>query len=169
MQQLQNQQHLDDTTDFFRYRSVFAKYPMLRSYSHTPYQTHRPSSSASSSTSISSSCPSNPPSPTLVPSAPLFRAPYEIPDLKPLKLLTATKAMFSMPGWADKRICQFEVPGGGECRDAGCEDIHLSHLVDAGAEPSGECIHFMECWLAYGGTSLPSRAAWLLWSSPFCL
>ncbi len=32
------------------------------------------------------------------------------------------------------RICQFEVPGGGECRDADCGDRHLSQLE---VEPNG--------------------------------
>jgi hypothetical protein len=32
------------------------------------------------------------------------------------------------------RICQFEVPGGGECRDTTCGDIHLSQLQ---VEPNG--------------------------------
>jgi hypothetical protein len=33
-----------------------------------------------------------------------------------------------------KQLCHFEVPGGGECRDAECEDVHLDRLVLA---PSG--------------------------------
>lgn len=27
-----------------------------------------------------------------------------------------------------KRVCQYEVPGPGECRDEGCVDIHLRRL-----------------------------------------
>jgi len=35
-----------------------------------------------------------------------------------------------------KRLCQYEIPGGGECRDRECEDIHLSRTP--GVEPSDE-------------------------------
>lgn len=34
-----------------------------------------------------------------------------------------------------RRICQYEVPGGGECRDPNCEDIHPS--MEWTVEPSG--------------------------------
>ncbi|KAG5652882.1 hypothetical protein H0H81_003245 [Sphagnurus paluster] len=41
-----------------------------------------------------------------------------------------------------KRICQFEVPGGGVCRDEGCEDMHLSRLAGpdgrSSAQPTDE-------------------------------
>jgi hypothetical protein len=33
-----------------------------------------------------------------------------------------------------KRLCQYEVPGGGECRDGSCEDIHLGRLLESEAE-----------------------------------
>ncbi|PCH39993.1 hypothetical protein WOLCODRAFT_162011 [Wolfiporia cocos MD-104 SS10] len=36
----------------------------------------------------------------------------------------------------NRRICQYEVPGGGECRDQQCEDIHLSRAPSA--EPSDD-------------------------------
>lgn len=58
-----------------------------------------------------------------------------LPDLKDLKL--ATLSRFLDPS---KRICQYEVPGGGICRDDGCEDIHLSRMgggVSAGRRGSG--------------------------------
>ncbi|TDL17244.1 hypothetical protein BD410DRAFT_794551 [Rickenella mellea] len=32
-----------------------------------------------------------------------------------------------------KRLCQYEVPGGGQCRDASCEELHVWEL-----EPSDQ-------------------------------
>jgi len=59
-----------------------------------------------------------------------------LPDLRPLKLATASRLLDP-----SKRICQYEVPGGGVCRDEGCEDVHLSRIAGqggrGGAEPSG--------------------------------
>ena len=60
-----------------------------------------------------------------------------IPDLQPLKRAASAKALDP-----SKRICQYELPGGGVCHDAGCEDVHLggSDLNRAGVdgvEPSG--------------------------------
>jgi len=52
------------------------------------------------------------------------------PDLKPLKLAVACQSFDS-----EKRICQFEVPGGGECRDAHCEDMHIGRV--SSIEPTG--------------------------------
>ena len=36
----------------------------------------------------------------------------------------------------DRRICQFEIPGGGVCRDDKCEDIHIERELETW-EPSG--------------------------------
>ncbi|KAI0373745.1 hypothetical protein BV20DRAFT_673423 [Pilatotrama ljubarskyi] len=52
-------------------------------------------------------------------------------DLEPLKQSAVMKFLSSGSG----RICQYEVPGGGECRDQNCEDVHLSRLSTV--EPSG--------------------------------
>jgi hypothetical protein len=55
------------------------------------------------------------------------------PDLKQLRLATISKSLDPL-----KRVCKYEVPGGGVCRDEGCEDVHLSRLVaDQEAEPTG--------------------------------
>ena len=40
------------------------------------------------------------------------------------------------------QICQFEVPGGGECRDSTCKDLHLADL-----EPSGVWILLILLWV----------------------
>jgi len=60
-----------------------------------------------------------------------------LPDLRPLKLATASRLLDP-----SKRICQYEVPGGGVCRDEGCEDVHLSRIAGqggrGGAEPSDQ-------------------------------
>ena len=36
----------------------------------------------------------------------------------------------------DRRICQFEIPGGGVCRDDKCEDLHIEQELETW-EPSG--------------------------------
>ncbi|CAL1712719.1 unnamed protein product [Somion occarium] len=46
-------------------------------------------------------------------------------DLKPLKLAATRKWLQEN---SSRCICQFEVPGGGECRDRTCEDIHPSKM-----------------------------------------
>ncbi|SJL07562.1 uncharacterized protein ARMOST_10912 [Armillaria ostoyae] len=66
------------------------------------------------------------------------------PDLRPLKTVTATKLLDP-----SKRICQYEIPGGGICRDVGCDDVHPSRLSNQqsspgqSVDPSGEW--FMIC------------------------
>ncbi|KAH9179161.1 hypothetical protein EDB89DRAFT_1925671 [Lactarius sanguifluus] len=56
--------------------------------------------------------------------------PQEMDDtlnLKQLKMQAAARRL-SETQFENARICQFEVPGGGECRDADCGDMHLSQL-----------------------------------------
>jgi hypothetical protein len=55
---------------------------------------------------------------------------FPLPTLKPLKLATASKVLDPT-----KQVCQYEVPGGGTCRDEECEDLHLISM--GGVEPSG--------------------------------
>jgi len=62
--------------------------------------------------------------------------PQEMDDtlnLKQLKRQAAARRL-SENQLENARICQFEVPGGGECRDVDCGDIHLSQLQ---VEPNG--------------------------------
>ncbi|KAF8272203.1 hypothetical protein EI94DRAFT_1718708 [Lactarius quietus] len=54
-------------------------------------------------------------------------------NLKQLKIQAAARRL-SENQLENARICQFEVPGGGECRDADCGDMHLSQLE---VEPNG--------------------------------
>ena len=54
----------------------------------------------------------------------------DMPKLESLKVLAIAQRITDKNG----RICQFEVPGGGECRDEACGDIHLSLLR---VEPHG--------------------------------
>jgi hypothetical protein len=63
------------------------------------------------------------------------------PNLNPLKVATAVKALDP-----SKRVCQYEVPGGGICRDPGCEDVHLSRVLDGVMEPSGTCSECSLIW-----------------------
>lgn len=54
-----------------------------------------------------------------------------LPDLKLLREAHALKSIDPQ-----SVLCQYEI-GGGECRDANCEDVHLSKLGCADVEPDG--------------------------------
>jgi hypothetical protein len=56
-----------------------------------------------------------------------------MPNLKSLRMQAAARRM-TVSNFENVRICRFEVPGGGECRDASCGDMHLSQLE---VEPNG--------------------------------
>jgi len=58
----------------------------------------------------------------------------DIPNLQTLRMLAAARRMTD-DSLENARICQFEVPGGGECRDSACGDMHLSQLQ---VEPNDE-------------------------------
>ena len=51
--------------------------------------------------------------------------------LRSLKMVTLFKNLDP-----DRRICQFEIPGGGMCRDDKCEDLHIERELETW-EPSG--------------------------------
>lgn len=59
-----------------------------------------------------------------------------LPDLKPLKQAALQRMLTQLtahdPGL---RVCQYEVPGGGVCRDQECDELHLSRIGTS--EPSG--------------------------------
>jgi hypothetical protein len=57
----------------------------------------------------------------------------DMPNLQSLRMQTAARHMTDN-NLENARICQFEVPGGGECRDSACGDMHLNHLQ---VEPNG--------------------------------
>ena len=57
----------------------------------------------------------------------------DMPNLESLRVLATARRMTDN-GLENGRICQFEVPGGGECRDEACGDVHLSQLQ---VEPHG--------------------------------
>ena len=57
----------------------------------------------------------------------------DTPNLQNLRMQTAARRMTDKSS-ENARICQFEVPGGGECRDKTCGDLHLSQLQ---VEPNG--------------------------------
>ncbi|KAF5382755.1 hypothetical protein D9615_002893 [Tricholomella constricta] len=147
--------------DYSAYDSPFKWYPLLGSRARPLYtnsipeaalvssspsffSTSNSSSLPSSSLSLSSFTPtSSSSSASSLSFSPSVASVYSshgafyIPDLKPLKLATASKMLDP-----SKRVCQFEVPGGGVCRDEGCEDMHLSRIAGqdghGGAEPSDE-------------------------------
>lgn len=51
--------------------------------------------------------------------------------LRSLKMVTLLKNIDP-----DRRICQFEIPGGGVCRNDECEDLHIERELEMW-EPSG--------------------------------
>ncbi|KAH7885307.1 hypothetical protein F5I97DRAFT_1367902 [Phlebopus sp. FC_14] len=72
------------------------------------------------------------------------RTPYSVPshsstllsfpDLKVLKQAVQARALGQlMASNASLRVCQYEVPGGGVCRDIDCDELHLSRIS---SEPS---------------------------------
>jgi hypothetical protein len=58
----------------------------------------------------------------------------EMPNLKCLRMQVGARYMTENK-MEDARICRFEVPGFGECRDMGCGDMHLSQVQQV--EPNG--------------------------------
>lgn len=140
--------------DYATYDSPFQWYPLLGSRSQSLFSdgiagiqasplsslSFNSSSSSLSYTSDSSLFPM-PPSSSFASSFhyspsthPSRISTFPVPNLKPLKLAIAFKTLDPL-----KRICQYEVPGGGVCRDEGCDDVHLNRLGlgTSGLEPSG--------------------------------
>jgi len=136
----------DDINDFSTYRSPFESFPLLRDYPGPVLLSDPVSSLSSSSASYMypptrSSLSSIPyfvyaEHSTLPHSSPTSSPAVLLPNLKPLKLASLVKLLDPF-----KRLCQYEVPGGGTCRDDGCEDVHLSRLEGANqmgqVEPTG--------------------------------
>ncbi|KAF8799003.1 hypothetical protein BYT27DRAFT_7121907, partial [Phlegmacium glaucopus] len=125
------------------YDSIFELYPLLRGYSRPmssdpKFPSHLSSLSSSTymypltrtTSSSSSVVPAEPSSYFLSVSSSSSFLP-EL-NLKALKLAAIGKVLHPF-----KQICRYEVPGGGTCRDEGCDDVHLSRLQGATVEPSG--------------------------------
>lgn len=119
------------------YDSLFKSFPFLRSRSHQMLPAsdrQQTSSSAFSSTLIPSLASS-----TLTAPYPLHASTSSILlGLKHLKTAIIFQTLDP-----SKQICQYELPGGGVCRDAGCQDMHLSRIADGGdvdVDPNGTCI-----------------------------
>jgi hypothetical protein len=77
-------------------------------------------------------------------------------NLKQLKIQAAARRL-SENQLENARICQFEVPGGGECRDADCGDMHLSQLE---AEPNGAPRPLTLCLPCDGHIILSAGCGW---------
>lgn len=96
-----------------------------------------PSSLRASSTFSSFECSSSTSSPSFFsPSVASAYPTFPLLNLKVLRFATVSKLLNPI-----KPICQYEIPGGGICRDAGCEDVHLNVITgyggSGGVEPSG--------------------------------
>lgn len=131
------------SSSFLPYQSPLTWYPLLRSHS-------RHCSSDRDTTSRTAAFEANS----------LLSTPV---DLEPLKA-TVTNQWLSDPS---RRVCQYEVPGGGECRDKDCEDIHLSRMESV--EPTGTCSHYFVT-VAYLFIFLtPHFPRAFLSDYPFCL
>ena len=120
------------------YHSIFELYPLLRGHSRSmssdpDFPSHLSSHSSlhmypSTRTSLSSS------SSVLAEPSSYFLSSYSLPELNLEALKSAAISKVLHPF---KRICRYEVPGGGTCRDEGCDDVHLSRLQGVTVEPSG--------------------------------
>jgi len=97
----------DDEKGYSSYDSPFEWYPLLRS--HLGRESSPPAGYYSQHSE---------------PDGTRTTATILVQSMKRLKLATAAKGLD--PG---KKICQYEVPGGGVCRDELCEDVHLSRIV----------------------------------------
>lgn len=97
---------------FSVYQSPLSPYPLLRSHSNRRINGFSQRSSRSFTVPLSSGGDSI--------------------DLQPLRLVATSKWLAD----PSRRICQYEVPGGGVCRDDHCQDVHLSRMSDN--EPSDE-------------------------------
>lgn len=65
-----------------------------------------------------------------------WSCPSSIPDLHPLRQAVLQRVLTQLTAHdRGVRVCQYEVPGGGVCRDEGCDGLHLSRLTTS--EPSG--------------------------------
>ncbi|PFH54118.1 hypothetical protein AMATHDRAFT_53961 [Amanita thiersii Skay4041] len=127
----QNQEDVDER-DYQHYVSPLSAYPLLRSFvknSNTePEAQHHMdtntlpflSDSLPSRETLSSS------SSSFFDSTQSLSANTYIPDLKLLKLASTSKRLDP-----SKRICQYEVPGGGICWDDKCQEVHLSRLFSS--------------------------------------
>ncbi|KAF8158081.1 hypothetical protein B0H34DRAFT_440538 [Crassisporium funariophilum] len=125
-----NNDHHQDDENYAIYSSPFESYPLLRGRSRPTFSSDQVSHSHSlslhsssymypSTSSMSSSSPVSAETSSYSISSPS----YPFPNLKPLKLATMSKVLDPF-----KRLCRYEVPGGGMCRDEGCEDVHLNRL-----------------------------------------
>ncbi|KAJ6585076.1 hypothetical protein B0H19DRAFT_1108058, partial [Mycena capillaripes] len=160
------------------YDSLFECYPLLRlrsqqatsegQRSSTQASHSSPTTTCSSSHSSSLSSFSSSSSISSISSLPSFssstyNSTFPLPNLKPLKLATCSALDPA------KRICQYEVPGGGVCRDAGCEDVHLNRVGREGGagvvEPSdadtAEYLYNLlpSAWVSEHGATIPRITA----------
>ncbi|RPD62747.1 hypothetical protein L227DRAFT_435754 [Lentinus tigrinus ALCF2SS1-6] len=102
---------------FETYRSLLDRHPLLRARSRPESSPLAPSSSSTSGSSSSTT------------------QTIDI-DLKPLKQAAVMKYLSDNT----RQVCQYELPGGGECRDKNCDNVHLSRL--SAVEPSGTSLVF---------------------------
>jgi hypothetical protein len=130
-----------DVAKYEVYKSIFGLYPLLRGHLRPmspdlDFPSHLSSHSSlhmyplpRTSLSPSSSVLAEPSSYLLSASSSSFLPKV---NLKALRLAVMGKVLHPF-----KRICRYEVPGGGTCRDEGCDDVHLSRLQGVAVEPSG--------------------------------
>ncbi|KAG2338510.1 hypothetical protein BDR05DRAFT_694241 [Suillus weaverae] len=138
----------DSQTSFPCYDSPFSTYPLLLSQlratpvdadscqdpRRTATRSSRSPSRASASYGPNLSSSSSRASLIYAPSLSHSCSTVFVPDLKPLKLASLQRALDQVSGGdSGLRVCQYEVPGGGVCRDKDCNNLHLSRLA---SEPS---------------------------------
>lgn len=116
-------QDTDATDKIFSYTSPFSSYPLLRNQRPTTKTYAAGTFDLRSSVFVE------------IPhfSGSNLAPQLEVPDLGPLRM-----SLLSKLAGVDKFLCQYEVPGGGVCRDKTCTDLHLDDV-----KPSGKfCLSF---------------------------
>lgn len=151
--QVPNKESQDIQMSFASYDSPFSSYPLILSQLRSATvdaDTSRGATSHSARSSRHNANSAHDISSFSLPTSLIYCAPslshssstVFVPDLKPLKLATLQRALGRLTAFdSGLRVCQYEVPGGGVCRDKDCNDLHLSRLV---SEPSGKylCMNY---------------------------
>ena len=127
------------------YDSPLSRYPLLRPRSgpdaNTSFVNVQSETTTASQLSARSTFPSTSvhfPSPVSCSTGAVSShssSPILLPDLKALKEAVLHRSLAHLTRRStDLRVCPYEVPGGGVCRDKDCRELHLSRIAK---EPSG--------------------------------
>ncbi|KXN88061.1 hypothetical protein AN958_07520 [Leucoagaricus sp. SymC.cos] len=103
--------------EFQPYQSTLSSYPLLAVHLTPP----RPTFSESPSSDVPNNAFSSP----LSPNDRSHSSSLVIPDLQLLRVATVMSSLDT-----SGQLCQYEIPGGGVCRDGGCNNVHISKVLE---------------------------------------